>query len=445
MIISNAHNPNYADNLTHRYYLEGGDWHWMGTPEQIALGDALDSVMRCLLQPLGFSGKAFQLDTIEKGLAAMHQPDSVRDMAATMAQLEYHLTQAYLHYVIGQRFGFTHPVKLFGGNQYAIETEQPDSAFVDSAMHQLSSKQAMLDFIHAAETQDETYQQLKSLLQQDTDDVSRQRIICNMERLRWRNMRNPLSANRYLFVNIASQQLWAVRDDSVINMRVCYGKTTTKTPLLTSDINHIKLNPKWRVPYKIIRDEMSHHAGDSAYFARNNYYITNSKGEQIDPRNLTSAQLRSGRYAINQRSGAGNSLGRVLLYYPNKFSVYLHGTSSPGAFKRQRRAISHGCIRMERPFDIVEFLMNDADEWEVDQMRLWIDMQPKTERGRQYMKDNPEKPAITERNVALKSKVPVLIDYYTLYPNPETKVLETWDDPYGYDTIIYNAIKPYLP
>lgn len=417
----------------------------MGTPEQLALGDALDSVMHCLIQPLGFSKDAFQLDAIEEGLAAMHQLDSLRDVAATMARLEENLTQAYLRYVIGQRFGFTNPAKLFGRRQYDIETEQPDSAFIDYAMHQLSDKQAMLDFLHAAETQDKPYQQLKSLLQQDSDSVSRQRIICNMERLRWRNVRHPLSADRHIFVNIASQQLWAVHADSIINMRICYGKNSTKTPLLSSDIHLIQLNPEWHIPFSIVRDEVSNHAGDSAYFARNNYYIIDSERQEVDPRNLTNAQLRSGRYSISQRSGAGNSLGRIIFRFPNKFSVYLHDTSSPGAFKKQRRAISHGCIRLQRPFDLAEFLLPDASEWKLEQMRLSIDMKPTTEQGRQYLKEHGEEPVRLISSTTVDPKVPVLIDYYTLYPNPMTGELETWDDTYGYDKIIYNAIKPYLP
>ena len=249
---------------------------------------------------------------------------------------------------------------------------------------------------------------------------------------------------RWKFVNIASQQVWAIGPDSVINMRVCYGKPDTKTPLLSSEITRIEVNPEWGIPQSIIRNEVSYHAGDSAYFARRNYYITNSSGQRVNPATLTASQLGSGRYAVRQRSGAGNSLGRIIFRFPNKFSVYLHDTSSPSAFNRDTRTISHGCVRLQRPFEIAEFVLPEADAWTLDKMRLSMDLQPKTEQGREYKRQHSGAIRLIN-NQSVEPKVPVLIDYYTLYPNPKTGELNTWGDPYGYDNIVLKAIKPYLP
>jgi murein L,D-transpeptidase YcbB/YkuD len=311
-------------------------------------------------------------------------------------------------------------------------------------MKQLSDKQTMLDFLAAAETDDSAYHALKRQLALDTTSEARNRTLCNMERLRWRDKKQAKQASRHIFVNIAAQQVWAVAPDSVINMRICCGKPSTKTPLLSSDIYRIEVNPEWGIPQSIFRGEVSGHAGDSAYFARRNYYITNGSGQHVDPRNLSQADLASGRYAVRQRSGAGNSLGRIIFRFKNRFSVYLHDTSSPGVFKNDRRTVSHGCVRLQRPFEIAEFVLPNADEWMLDKMRLSMDLQPKTEQGREYKRTHTGAIRLVN-NTSVEPTVPVLIDYYTRYPNPKTGDIETWGDPYDYDKIVLKAIKPFLP
>ncbi len=416
----------------------------MGEPEQMELCDALDSLLHKEVPAMGFKEEIFRLKEIDDGLKLMRQPDSVNGLPVTMAQMEHDLTKAYLNYAVGQRYGFTKPSKLFSKGNYDIEVEQADSAFIAKALTQLRSKRRMLEFLAQAEPADSAYHRLKRQLKIDSTPEARNRILCNMERLRWRDAKHAKDADRYIFVNIASQQVWAIAPDSVINMRICCGKPATKTPLLSSEINRVEVNPEWGIPQSIIRNEVSYHAGDSAYFARRNYYITNSSGQRVNPATLTASQLGSGRYAVRQRSGAGNSLGRIIFRFPNKFSVYLHDTSSPSAFNRDTRTISHGCVRLQRPFEIAEFVLPEADAWTLDKMRLSMDLQPKTEQGREYKRQHSGAIRLIN-NQSVEPKVPVLIDYYTLYPNPKTGELNTWGDPYGYDNIVLKAIKPYLP
>ena len=443
ILIADSHDTLYADRMERRYYNEGGQWRWMGAPDQIALCDALDSVMHTQISAMGFREDIFNLADIDSALAVMHQPDSAQNVALTMAQLEHNLTQAYLRYAIGQRFGFTTPNKLFGSHNFDIEIEQADSAFVDYAMKQLADRQTMLDFLASTEPTDSTYHMLKHQLTLDSTNEAHDRTVCNMERLRWRDKKHAKDSARHIFVNVAAQQVWAIAPDSVINMRICCGKAATKTPLLSSEIQKIEVNPEWGIPQSIIRGEVSGHAGDSAYFARRNYYVVGSNGQRVNPGSLSRADLASGRYAVRQRSGAGNSLGRIIFRFPNKFSVYLHDTSSPSAFNRDVRTISHGCVRLQRPFDIAEFVLPNADPWLLDKMRLSMDLQPKTEQGRQYKRTHGGAIRLVN-NTEVNPKVPVLIDYYTCYRNPKTGQLETWGDPYGYDKIILKAIKPFL-
>jgi murein L,D-transpeptidase YcbB/YkuD len=264
-----------------------------------------------------------------------------------------------------------------------------------------------------------------------------------MERLRWRDKKHPETAPRRIFVNIAAQQVWAIGPDSVINMRICCGKPSTKSPLLSSAIERIEVNPEWGIPQSIIRGEVSGHAGDSAYFARRNYYVVGSGGQRVNPANLSRAELASGRYAVRQRSGAGNSLGRIIFRFPNRFSVYLHDTSSPGAFNNATRTVSHGCIRLQRPMDIACFVLPDADPWFLDQIRLSMDKQPLTDQGREYRRTHSGAIRLVN-NAPVEPNVPVIISYFTEYPNPQTGEMEVWGDPYSYDKILLKAIKPFI-
>ena len=414
----------------------------MGSPSDMPMADALDSLIHSQTEAMGFKEDIFFLSDIDSALAVMHQPDSAQNAPQAMAKAEYNLTKAYLRYAIGQRFGFTKPKTLFGANNYDIDIEQPDSAFVHYALSQLTDKQTMLNFLDSIEPQDPAYQRLKAQFTIDSTVEAKQRTLCNMERLRWRDKKHPEQSSRRIFVNIAAQQVWAIAPDSVINMRICCGKPSTKSPLLSSEIQRVEVNPEWGIPQSIIRGEVSGHAGDSAYFARRNYYVV-GPGGRVNPANLTRAELASGRYAVRQRSGAGNSLGRIIFRFPNRFSVYLHDTSSPSAFNNATRTVSHGCIRLQRPMDIACFVLHDADPWFLDKIRLSMDLQPQTEQGREYKRTHSGAIRLVN-NTEVTPPVPVTINYFTEYPNPQTGEMEVWGDPYSYDKILLQAIKPYI-
>jgi len=163
---------------------------------------------------------------------------------------------------------------------------------------------------------------------------------------------------------------------------------------------------------------------------------------------VSAAQLNSGHYRVSQQGGAGNSLGRIIFRFPNHYSVYLHDTNNRSAFKADKRTISHGCVRVERPFDLVKFVLPEADEWELDRMRMSIDMKPESQRGKDFMKkrqqDSIVKPVRLVNSAPVKPNVPVYLQYYTVYPNPETGVIETWPDRYEYDKPLEKALSPYL-
>ena len=206
----------------------------------------------------------------------------------------------------------------------------------------------------------------------------------------------------------------------------------------------MQINPEWSLPPKIVASDFPRHAGDSSWFARHKYFVIDRRsGDTLNINHLSADDMKNRQLRFVQRGGQGNSLGRIVFRFANSFSVYLHDTNSPGAFSRPRRAISHGCIRVERPFDLALFLAPDLDEWSVDRLRISMDIPPETERGYQWLSEHTDSPRpyrlFTYHKVT--PPVPVYLIYYTMYPNPETGLLETFPDVYGYDQPLLRQLR----
>ena len=421
--------------------------------------DQADSLLVQLQRELprhGLDPKAFFLPEIESDLSIVHQLafDSVgQSINEVLPRLEYHLTKAYVRYTIGQRYGFIRPDQVFNrldykpdNGGYAIlfdyEVKVPD---YEEPIQKLASPDRMA-YLQTSVPANSLYRTLQTQLEQTKDSAHRQTLIVNLERCRWQMIR-PEGRIHQVVVNIPAQQLWAVCPDSILPMKICCGAVPTKTPLLNSEINYMQVNPEWIIPPSIVKGEVSVHGGDSAYFARNRYYIVDRQnGDTLDPKEVSCSQLRTGGLRVGQKGGAGNSLGRIVFRFANNFGVYLHDTNNRGAFNRERRTLSHGCVRVQKPFELACFLLQGADEWTLDKIRLAMDMIPQTVRGREYLIEHDEDPRplkiITYRDVT--PRVPVYIIYYTAYPDPETGEINFWPDLYGYDQVIHRKMKTFL-
>ena len=311
-----------ADRLVSKYYQEGNEWVWLNNDNEEFIEKAETTVhfLENEVLKIGFAPKAFYTDEILKDLEHFRTLDfdsTNTSVTKTIAELELNLSKAYMRYALGQRYGFMNPHKVFnrldkrkeGGYRiiYDIDIEKADESFTKQSLAHANDENPAL-YLAGLESQHPVYKQLKERLATDSTADGRQRILCNMERLRWRHVQKIDDTQQYVFVNIPSQQLWAIRPDSVFSMRICCGAWKTKTPLLSSKIRLIQLNPEWNIPTSILRDEVSPHAGDSAYFARNDYFIIHkSSGDTILPKDITSAQLRSGAYRVAQHCGPSSA------------------------------------------------------------------------------------------------------------------------------------------
>ncbi len=240
-----------------------------------------------------------------------------------------------------------------------------------------------------------------------TDD-----IIVNMERWRW--LPRDLGT-AYVMVNIPEYMVRIVDNGKVIHQtRVIVGKPDTPTPLLTRDMTYAVVNPYWNIPPTIARKEMVPNLQrDPYYLARQGIEITRN-GKVVDPTTVNWANGASG-YSFRQPPGERNALGRIKFMFPNDHSVYLHDTSSPRLFANEKRAYSHGCMRVQDPLSFGEVIFGIAmrdDTWTQERI------------GKMF--------GGAERYLTFKQKIPVHVVYFTVWVD-ETGVLRGRDDIYGID------------
>ena len=285
--------------------------------------DSMLSYLRHELPRNGLDTTAFFIPQIAEDLHIIHTLafDSLgQSINEVLTRLDHNLSKAYVEYSTGQRYGFMRPDKVLNRLQtkpdgsyvqlFDHEVKKPDYAEAEQQM----ASDSRMEYLLGSQPAGDIYQKLRDKLEQTTDTAERRKLAINMERCRWQLAKPEGSNNhRQVLVNIPSQQLWAVGGDSVLNMRICCGAYTTRTPLLSSTISYLQVNPDWIIPQKIVETDITRHAGDSSYFARNHYYIIErSTGDTLRAAKVSAAQLRTGRLRVGQKGGAGNSLGRMV-------------------------------------------------------------------------------------------------------------------------------------
>ncbi len=249
-------------------------------------------------------------------------------------------------------------------------------------------------------------------------------IRLNLERARW--VLDDLEDD-FIVVNIAGFRAYLYRDRKPVwSTRVVVGKTYHKTPVFRSLLKYIVFNPTWTVPYSIATKEMLPAIKrDPAYLSARNFDVKDRDGNIIDPASVDWSQVttRNFRFTFVQRPGLSNALGEIKFIFPNRFSVYLHDTPSKSLFARAERTFSHGCIRVQRPFDFAEVLLQ-PDGWTSEMIQA-------------------ERATRKTRSVFLTEPLPVLLLYWTAAIGEDGKI-HFFDDVYGRDQKILTALdSPY--
>ena len=444
----------FVDLFVDKYYYRSNPYLWV---DMSGADERTDSLLHYFsgAKEEGISPNAFYCEKLSHALARLKGLSFTRleNINLTLATIEYYSTKGYARYVTGMRFGFVNPGKLFNhldpiapldSNQevryrvlYATKTETPGRAFMDTLFAAASDSRQLGRMFASSYPKSNNYRLLKRNLNMTRDAFRRRTIAVNMERYRWRTPRN---GRKYVWINLPEFMLRAYDDDTgdMIEMRVCEGSFEHKTPLLSSDISRLELNPVWVVPQSIISKEIApHHAGDAEWFEHKRMIIVDKKsGEEVPPVEVSSESLKTGNYNVIQGKGEGNALGRMIFRFPNDFSIYLHDTPNHEVFTLPYRALSHGCIRLERPLDLAVFLMEEKDPLEIDKMRIAVDLPPESEEGRKFLSNKNHRHM---ESIKYKPSIPLYITYYTAYPDINGNVVFT-SDPYDYDQLIYSRI-----
>lgn len=237
-------------------------------------------------------------------------------------------------------------------------------------------------------------------------------IIVNMERWRW--LPRDLGS-AYVMVNIPEYMVRIVDDGRVIHeTRVVVGKPDTPTPLLTHDMEYVVVNPSWNVPVSIARKEMLPNLQRDPYYLQRQGITIERNGRAVDPGSVN-WQAGLGGYSFRQPPGERNALGRIKFMFPNQHSVYLHDTPSRTLFANDRRAYSHGCVRVQDPLSFGEVIFSlgmPNDGWTEEKIGKMFGGQ--------------------ERYINLKRRIPVHIAYFTAYVDGAGRLV-TRPDIYGID------------
>lgn len=181
-----------------------------------------------------------------------------------------------------------------------------------------------------------------------------------LERLRWLPDFGP---GPLILVDLPAYRLWALHDSNVdvpLEMRVVVGTAVkTETPLFVGQMRYLEFNPYWNVPRSILDNDIL------PKLARNPAYLTQNEMETV-PAGASLADLKAGRARVRQRPGPKNALGAIKFVMPNPMDIYLHSTPAHELFKRSRRDLSHGCIRVEHPAALAQYVLGRDRKWNAD-------------------------------------------------------------------------------
>lgn len=454
-----------SDVYARKYYKNNGPYMWIDRKGIDSRADTLLAYLRTV-ETFGFNPRKFCVGEIEHDLTCARNLDFASkddDINKVYARLEYHLTKAYFRYSAGQRFGYANPGRLLNRldkrdadtdvyqTLYDLRTPAARSSFYHEAMRKVAND-SLAQFLREGEPADAYYKRLVGILNSDTASLyGKTMILVNMERSRWRVKDKPEMHSKYVVVNIPSFHLYAVDGDSVLSMRIGCGSQKTKTPLLSSNIMRMDINPQWIMPRSIVKTSIVPRLGNTWYFQSHHYFIRDrATGKNIEPRQASAEALLNGSQLAIQEGGKGNALGRIIFRFDNNFSIYLHDTSSPDVFDRDSRDVSHGCIRVQRPYDLAVFLLQDKDSTLASRIRysMSADVSPVGKKRESLTVEQQAVADTLQRNmligsVKVKPNVPLFVYYYTLYPDARG-TLRTYADVYGYDGVIYNSLRNYL-
>ena len=390
----------------------------------------------------GLDPKIFDAGIIKDLVGRFYDKNAIKspeEAYKDLAQLEIKMANSLINYNNALQYGILSPRKIYAN--YYTETKRPDS----NTMVQVFAIKNIKSFLDSIQPKSKQYIALQSALRSGTvgtglEEADFNRILkANLERLRWKN--KP-TQKKYVLVNIADFSLDVIDNEkSVLNMKVCVGEGRNKdftatlkeydetglskdrpfsreTPQLNSMIHSVQVNPVWNIPESIATKEIVTYAAKDRFYLSSKNIDVYQNGKLVeDPETIDFTAADAGsKYSFKQRPGDDNSLGKIKFLFKNDESVYLHDTPAKAAFNLPMRAVSHGCVRLEKPLELARVLFGEGEKFKVIESQMKI--------------ENPE-----AKDIVLKPQVPVYLTYFTVWSDTAGK-LQFRKDVYGLDIVL---------
>jgi murein L,D-transpeptidase YcbB/YkuD len=373
------------------------------------LGGLLDALKHS--DDHGLDPARYGVDRFQQ-IVAQAEQNKHRYEPESVPEVDTRLTYAYLQYA-ADLLGWS-------GNPKAIQTNwvhaNNKADLAEQLAKAVSSNQVGETFDELAPTHPQ-YKGLQAALARERQNPTGHLDQIRMNLVRWRWMPRELG-DRYVFVNVPAYQMQVMEGEKpVLAMRVVVGDPKHQTPLFSDEMTTIVFSPNWNVPESIIRTEMLPRlVNDPGYLERQDIQVVGTSGEVIDAEGVDwGDESEVAGLHFRQEPGPKNALGLVKFQFPNSFDVYMHDTPQDALFNKERRALSHGCIRLENPVALAQYVMRDNPAWTAEKITAAMN-------------------AGEEHAVPLKEHLPVHIGYFTAWVNPDGSVTYT-DDPYGLDEV----------
>ncbi len=274
-----------------------------------------------------------------------------------------------------------------------------------------------------------TYEQFEMLVdayrslgdQNETDAKKLRKIRLNIERIK---LLPKELGEEYALVNIPAFNVSFVKDGAEdLSFRVIVGKRNMQTPVFSSKMRYVMINPQWNVPDSIARKSIipRYLRGGKGYLRAKGMEVRKSydlNSPKVDPAKVDWSKYPKGKkgyipYKFIQKPSLKNGLGRVKFIFPNHFAVYMHDTQSKSLFKRKVRAFSHGCIRLQKPYKLLKYITKNYTNKSFDEVKKRYDSK------KSYM-------------LPLSRVLPVHVVYLTAVAQDDGSV-KLYNDIYGFD------------
>jgi murein L,D-transpeptidase YcbB/YkuD len=410
-----------TDALVKNFYKANGHHLvWLDSSAFLPAADSMITIIRSVEQ-YGLLPKDYHLKEIENLVNSPSSP-------ARAIEIDLLLTDSF--------FALRYHLKCGRLDRKSLNRVDISTALDNESLAALSRAFPANTFrreLESVEPASNTYRVVKSALHplmhvEPGDTISltkRNQLIANLERWRWEGDELP---DQSICVNVPSFMLRIYEKDSlVLQSNVIVGKPETPTPEIKSAITAFIIYPYWHVPKSIVKEILPLIQEDTLYLSRHNYDVLNKRGEVVSASRIDwpSYSEENFPFILRQREGSENTMGIIKFIFNNNYGVYLHDTNARRMFSKKDRALSHGCIRVQKAVALAHYLVKDDDIYvSPEDLDQYLTLQHRLK-------------------IDLRKPIPLTLQYFTCEER-DGKII-FYKDIYNKDQALINALHGALP